>query len=253
VNKWQAKQLETLAPATVQRQFNTLRTLFNDAKKAGKAIRNPCADARRLKGIEPRQRYLDLGEASQLVTTAADVAEWMPDFLAWLLHSGMRRGEALALIWEDVRQVGDLTVVSIRNTKSGKPRFISCSSEMVAILERRKEAQPKQPRVFPIALITLKRAMKRLREKSGIEDIRLHDLRRTNATHLARAGVDLRTLSGRIGHHDLTMLHSVYSVFDKDDKAAEAAQRIFGALASAAEDKRDPPVKIARRRERARN
>jgi integrase len=158
----------------------------------------------------------------------------------------MRRGEALALTWEDVRKVGDLTVISIRNTKSGKPRFISCNSEMVAILERRKKAQPKQSRIFPIALITLKRAMKRLRDKSGIEDIRLHDLRRTNATHLARAGVDLRTLSGRIGHHDLTMLHSVYSVFDKDDQAADAAQRVFGSLIAEAKSKPKPQPKKAR-------
>ena len=83
------------------------------------------------------------------------------------------------------------------------------------------------------SLIALKRKMKLLRERTGIEDIRLHDLRRTNATHLARAGVDLRTLSGRIGHHDLTMLHSVYSVFGKDDQAADAAQRVFGDYAKA--------------------
>jgi integrase len=237
VNRWQAKQLETLAPATVQRQLNTLKTILNDARRAGKLVRNPCGDAKKLKGIEPRQRYLDMPEASQLITSAAEIAEWMPDFLAWLLHSGMRRGEALALTWADIRTVGDLTAVSIRNTKSGKPRFISCSSGMVDILERRKAAQPDQEKVFPIPLITLKRKMKLLRDKTGIHDIRLHDLRRTNATHLARAGVDLRTLSGRIGHHDLTMLHNVYSVFDKDDEAADAAQRVFGSLTTNPEDR----------------
>ena len=236
VNKWQAKLLEGLAPATVQRQLNTLKTILNDAKRAGRVRQNPCEGAKKLKGIEPRQRYLDAAEATKLVTASADIAEWMPDFLVWLLHSGMRRGEALALTWQDVKQVEDRTLVSIRNTKSGKPRFISCSWTMVAILERRRNAKPDQDRVFPIPLITLKRKMKLLREKTGIQDIHLHDLRRTNATHLARAGVDLRTLSGRIGHHDLTMLHSVYSVFGKDDQAAEAAQRVFGDYAKAQDE-----------------
>lgn len=231
VNKWQAKQLETLAPATVQRQLNTLKTLLNDAKRAAKVRHNPCEGAKKLKGIEPRQRYLEVEEAAKLIAASAEIAEWMPDFLAWLLHSGMRRGEALGLTWDDIRKVGDLTAVSIHSTKSGKPRFISCSPAMVAILDRRKKAHPDQKKVFPIPLIALKRKMKLLRKKTGIEDIRLHDLRRTNATHLARAGVDLRTLSGRIGHHDLTMLHSVYSVFSKDDQAADAAQRIFGDFA----------------------
>jgi len=227
VNKWQAKQLETLAPATVQRQLNTLKTILNDAKRAGALQRNPCEHAKKIRGIEPRQRYLEVREAAQLITAAGEIAEWMPDFLTWLLHSGMRRGEALALTWEDVKNVGDLTAVSIRNTKSGKPRFISCSPAMVEILGRRRKAKPDQERVFPIPLITLKRKMALLRDKTGVKDIRLHDLRRTNATHLARAGIDLRTISGRIGHRDLTMLQNVYAVFDRDDEAAEAVQRIF--------------------------
>ena len=108
---------------------------------------------------------------------------------------------------------------------------------MVDILGRRRKADPDQKRVFPIPLIALKRKMKKLREKTGILDIHLHDLRRTNATHLARAGVDLRTLSGRIGHRDLTMLHSVYSVFGKDDQAANAAQKIFGDYAKVLGDR----------------
>lgn len=245
VNKWQAKRLETLAPATVQRQLNTLKTVLNEARRAGKVTRNPCGDAKKLRGIEPRQRYLDVIEAGKLVSTASQIAEWMPDFLAWLLHSGMRRGEALALTWEDVRRVGGMTAISIRNTKSGKPRFISCNADMAAILERRREARPDQDKVFPIPLITLKRKMKILQEKAGIRDIRLHDLRRTNATHLARAGVDLRTLSGRIGHRDLTMLHSVYSVFGKDDQAADAAQAIFGKLIGPPEGKPVHRKKVA--------
>ena len=123
VNRWQAKQLEALAPASVQRQLNTLKTILNYARREGLIPENPCQNAKKLKGIEPRQRYLDTDEASRLVAASAEIAEWMPDFLSWLLHSGMRRGEALGLIWDDIRKVGDLTVVSIRNTKTGKPRI----------------------------------------------------------------------------------------------------------------------------------
>jgi integrase len=249
VNGWQAKQLETeipvrgqpketklLSKASVQRQLTTLKTIMNDAKRAGLVRQNPCDGAKKLKGIEPRQRYLEVDEANKLIAASAQVAPWMPDFLAWLLHSGMRRGEALGLTWDDIRKVGDLIFVSIHNVKTGKPRFISCSPAMATILERCKKARPDEKRIFPIPLIALKRKMKLLREKAGIQDIRLHDLHRTNATHLARAGVDLRTLSGRIGHRDLTMLHSVYSVFSKDDQAADAAQAIFGDYSIEPED-----------------
>ncbi|MBS1984515.1 MAG: site-specific integrase [Bdellovibrionales bacterium] len=240
VNEWQAKQLERETPvpgqpkrvkkvsaATVQRELHTLKTIMNAAKRAGLVRQSPCDGAQKLKGIEPRQRYLELEEAGKLVTVSAKIADWMPDFLTWLLHSGMRRGEALALTWDDVRKIDNRVFVAIHNVKTGKPRNIASTQEMVAILEREKKKHPDEKRVFPIAPIALKRKLKRLQQETGIK-FRLHDLRRTNATHLARGGVDLRTLAGRIGHADLTMLHNVYSVFDRDDKAADVAQKIFG-------------------------
>jgi integrase len=45
-----------------------------------------------------------------------------------------------------------------------------------------------------------------------LEDVTLHDLRRTHSTHAAAAGVDLRTLAARIGHTDLSMLEKRYAV-----------------------------------------
>jgi integrase len=233
VNRWQANQLQAFAPATVQRQLTTLKTILNSAVKAGALQRNPCQHAHKIRGIEPRQRYLELDEARRLLTVAATLADWLPDFLLWLLHSGMRRGEVLALTWQDIRRTGDdLTMVSIRKTKTSKPRYITCNMTMCAVLQRCHERRPDCDRPFPISLTTLKRKMKQLLERTGIEDVHLHDLRRTNATYLARAGVDLRTLSGRIGHSDLTMMQNVYSVFVEDQNAADAAQKVFGDLQS---------------------
>jgi len=72
---------------------------------------------------------------------------------------------------------------------------------------------------------------------SGPQADHLHDLRRTNATYLAKAGVDLRTLSGCIGHSDLTMMQNVYSVFIEDQNAANAAETVLDGLQNAPQSK----------------
>ena len=42
----------------------------------------------------------------------------------------------------------------------------------------------------------------RVRDALGLEDVRLHDLRHFTATQLIGAGVDVRTVAGRLGHSD---------------------------------------------------
>jgi len=49
---------------------------------------------------------------------------------------------------------------------------------------------------------SVSRSFKRLCEKEGVSDVRLHDLRHFVATQLLSAGVDVRTVAGRLGHRN---------------------------------------------------
>jgi integrase len=92
------------------------------------------------------------------------------------------------------------------------------------VLERQKKRKVKgDNRVFPISAMTLRRKWEKARKSAGLEDVTMHDLRRTHGTHAAAAGVDLRTLAGRIGHTDLTMLQKHYAalVGTADEQAAK--------------------------------
>ena len=51
----------------------------------------------------------------------------------------------------------------------------------------------------PVSYTHLRR-MKQLLEQAGLPDIRFHDLRHTFATHALTSGVDVKTLSGILGH-----------------------------------------------------
>ncbi|MDO8948251.1 MAG: site-specific integrase, partial [Desulfocapsaceae bacterium] len=52
-----------------------------------------------------------------------------------------------------------------------------------------------------------RRSFDTVRAKAGLEDVHLHDLRHTAASHLLMAGVDIRTLAEILGHKTLQMVH----------------------------------------------
>ena len=80
--------------------------------------------------------------------------------------------------------------------------------------------------------MTLRRKWEKARKAVSLEDVTIHDLRRTNATQAVVAGIDLRTIAGRIGHTDLTMLQRHYAalVGSAAEGAAEKIQAVFDGI-----------------------
>lgn len=213
INRWTANQLITLKPATVRRQRNTLGSIFSKALKEGLLEKNPCKNANPIKGIVPRSRFLDDAEILALMATAKVYDEWISDFLLWALHSGMRRGEILDLTWENINKIGEENIlVVVPKSKSGLPRMFHATSTMIEILARQKKKRVDgNEKVFRKSLKTFCRKWKEVRGRAKLEDITLHDLRRTQATIAAGLNVDLNTLAKRLGHSNLDMLHKVYA------------------------------------------
>ena len=68
---------------------------------------------------------------------------------------------------------------------------------------------------------SVSRSFKRLCEKEGVPGVRLHDLRHFVATQLLSAGVDVRTVAGRLGHRNAATTLNVYAHFlERTDRAA---------------------------------
>lgn len=66
----------------------------------------------------------------------------------------------------------------------------------------------------------------------GIKAVRLHDLRHFAATHMLTSGVDVRTVSGRLGHDDASTTLGVYSQFmeSADADAADVLGNLVAGL-----------------------
>jgi integrase len=236
VSRWVSHRLNNGAPSTVKRELNTLKAIFNDGIKHRHMKQNPCQHVQPIKGIVAKQRFLDQEEILTLLASAEDAADWLPDFILWCLHSGMRKGEIMALTWDCVRKVDDdRTIVEIRNSKSDQARMLVCTRTMKEIIERQKaRMNDSSELLFPIAAMTLRRKWEKARKVAGLEDVTIHDLRRTNATQAVVAGIDLRTIAGRIGHTDLTMLQKHYAalVGSVAEGAAKKIQDVFDGMLS---------------------
>jgi integrase len=231
IEHWIAgKRAAGLRPGYIKRLINTLKAVLSDAQRAG-----VLSKVRPIRDTAARQRFLNPGEIVLLVAVAEKIAPWLRDAVLWALHSGMRRGEIQQLRWQDIRELETGTVVQLQNTKSGKPRSIICTATMREVLQRRRlEHVSGDDRVWPITPMTWRRRWERARGQAGLADVDFHDLRRTNATQAAAAGVDLRTLAARIGHSDLTMLEKHYAMVlgSAEREAAEKIEAMYGKITS---------------------
>jgi integrase len=83
----------------------------------------------------------------------------------------------------------------------------------------------------PLHPDTITGGFQRLRERTGLAGVRLHDLRHLHATQLLAAGVPVRTVSGRLGHANAATTLNVYGHFlEASDR--QAADVIGGLLAA---------------------
>jgi integrase len=239
VNRWISQQSRKVKPGTVQRQLATFNAILNDAVRNGVIERNPSERADRIKGIEPRQRFVTDDEWKKIrevvgriereqdekkERTPQQIRGWLHHFVKWAYESGMRRTEILNLTWDQVRKFDeDTTVIEVLSTKTGKPRTVTCTTEMKLILIalRKLDRAEDDNRLFPVSLTTVKRSLTALWKATGL-DVRLHDLRRTHATILIQRNIDPRTVAGRLGHSGTAMLSKHYAVNLGDIDAARS-------------------------------
>lgn len=149
------------------------------------------------------------------------------------LNTGMRRGELLGLLWEDVDLQGQRLKVTVGNAKSRKARHIPLNREAQEVLRTAWKEGASGP-VFPARsggrMNSISSSWEALVEAAGIKGFRFHDLRHTFASRLVMAGVDLNTVRELLGHSDIRM--TLRYAHLAPDKLAEAVGRLRQPTAS---------------------
>lgn len=128
----------------------------------------------------------------------------------WIaLYTGCRRGEILAMRQEDIGP--DSITIRAGNTKTVKTRTIPIVAPLRPWLEQ-----------IPIGINFegVKSGFKRAREAADLEWLNFHDLRRSCATMMIAAGVDLYVVSKLLGHSSVTVTQTRYGHLQTERIAA---------------------------------
>ena len=233
VHRWFDRYSRT-APGGANRTLDVLLQILNHAVACGVLAGNPARGVTRNRRPRPT-RFLSRAEIGRL-HAALDAhrprrsGRQQADVIRLLLLTGCRRSEIVRLRWAEVAD----DALHLADTKTG-PRTVFLNAQARAVLAR-------QPRtadacyVFPAADGGSARSpdlslWRKARRRAGLDDVRLHDLRHTFASHAVMRGAPLPVVSRLLGHRSPRMTLRYAHAGDRE--TAAAAERIGAGLAAA--------------------
>jgi len=146
------------------------------------------------------------------------------------LLTGLRRGELLGLKWDDIdfkngilhvrrqvmRQNGKMVEVPLKTKNSYRSIAIPADAVEVLKMQRDKIGTGSEyvfpsPTGGPMSSDSVLHMLQRVLKRAGLERIRFHDLRHTFATLALQNGVDVKTVSGMLGHYSAGFTLDTYA------------------------------------------
>ena len=231
-----------LSPKTIQDHHRLISSILNTAVRWELTDRNVASGATPPKPSGEDIECLDEAQVKRLIQLLADEPIQYRTMITLLIYTGLRRGELNGLEWKDIDfEARTLTVARsslyIGNgqaitkepkTRSGK-RKLTLSNTACMLLREYKAWQDKRKaelgdqwqehdRLFtqwngvPIHPQTISDWFRKfLNRHKELPRVRLHSLRHSNATLLISEGVDIRTVSNRLGHAQTSTTLNIYS------------------------------------------
>lgn len=239
-------------PPTVMLAIKVLKLALNSAVDWELIMSNPALRLELPKYRKKEKVVWSDKELAQFLDVNRD-DDLMPLYKL-IIATGLRRGEALALTWDDVNFDGAYIKVSksldktkvIRDTKTTSSiREVIVPDFIIATLRELKVSQSKfmmatgqrnkanylfvNKLCLPCDPNLILRRFKRSCQKAGVRETDLHSLRHLHVSMLVSAGVDVKTIQKRVGHSDASTTMNIYAhMLNNTDK--EAADKIESKL-----------------------
>ena len=189
-------------PYQANRILALLSKMFNLAHVWGLCEKeNPVFGIGRFKE-EKRDRFVQPHELPRLMEALkAEPNFYIRAAFLLCLLTGQRKSEILSMKWADVNF--DQGVWRIPETKPGRPHLLPLPTPAREILEklpRMSESEWVFPGQAGNHLVNINKAWSRIKEKAKLQDVRIHDLRRTLGSYLAASGDSLIVIGKALGH-----------------------------------------------------
>jgi integrase len=243
------KAPRAMKPKTVRNIAGLVSSAFVRAIRWGLVTTNPVTNSEPPKVRKRIGMALVTSEQERMVEGA--VGPWcLGAFLEVCRGSGARRGEVLALRWSDIKDGSAFIDRSLCQTRAGlvfkgtkteRPRDVKLPTATMPILERHRERQNEyrtqfgpryrtdldlifaNPNGTPLKPNSISATVSRVCKRTGLpKGASLHVLRHSHASQLAERGVDLPTISERLGHSSVRTTADIYAHAMRGKDAAAA-------------------------------
>ena len=167
---------------------------------------------------QSRDRFLQSDELPKFFQAVAqEENETIRDYVLMSLLTGARRSNVLAMRWQDINF--ERAEWRIEETKNGTPQTVALSPEAIEILQNRSPSD-NTIFVFPGSgrdghLMEPKKGWKRILERAGIDNLRIHDLRQTLGSWQAKTGASLAIIGKSLNHKNQNTT-AIYARLDLD-------------------------------------
>ena len=254
------------ANATAVKVYTILKSLFKMAYLADMIDRNPMDKVERPKPrkdeIKPQtaQAYTAQEVRDILTALEGEPLKWRA-FIHLLIDTGVRRGEALAVQWEDI-DFQENTILICRNLcytpdkgiyldtpKNGRCRMVDVGEDTLQLLKQIREQQgaggkyifTQDNSLEPMHPTSPTHYFRQFSKRNGIKDFHPHKLRHTFASVAITAGADVVSVSETLGHSDTAVTLRMYT--HANDESRRRASRIFRDAIQKDTQKDTPPPK----------
>jgi len=218
IQLYQTKIKARTSSGTSNRHYSLLSRMFNLAIEWGFLEKNPCKGVKKQKESGGKERYLNNDELKRFLQALDDVEQSVSTYsVRFLLFTGTRMSEALNLLWKNVDIENGNALLA--DTKGGKARTITLNDLAKQVLIAMKSFKT-SGYVFPgkdanSHLASPRRAFEIVKEKAGIGNLRIHDLRHSFASIAVNNGATLYEVQRLLGHASSTMTQRYAHLSDK--------------------------------------
>jgi integrase len=247
-----------LSRDSIRNALAVLRMAFNVAVDDDMITKNPCRGVELPAASDNEIRPLTPEQVNAVLLLLDTLDRGKPHRLSALYHVairlGLRQSEIIGLRWKDIdfdrrelRVAGQLQA-NVHTTRGKTPharRAVPLSPDVIETLRWHKHNQAEEKAVSPegwnaagfvfvsengtpIRATNLRRQFDRILNRAGVPHVRFHDLRHTYAALSIAAGVELFTLSRRMGHSSISITADRYGhLYQSNNQDADALDRLL--------------------------
>ena len=214
------------APASANKTLKSLKTFLSWC--IGRAVldKSPAEGVPLPAKQIARDRVLNDRELAQVIFAARLMGGSYAGIIEFLALTGQRREEVAQLTWEELDLAHRTWTIPAQRSKNGKAHVVHLSDQALAVLKR---VERREPLVFsPFGtkpFQNFSNAKRELDRLSGVTNWRLHDLRRTCVSGMARLDVAPH-VADKILNHQSGTISGVAAVYQRHDFLAERRQAL---------------------------